>query len=524
MAVLRLVPSQGAATPVEIVQDKVVVGREPTCDLVVSDGSVSRRHATIERRGGGWAIVDQGSANGTFLDSQRVTEVELRNGQELRFGAMAFRVEIEADDSSATILSNPVTDDATVMQEAVPRTPASGAKGPAAGGPPAPPPPPSVKPPSPPWAAPPKSPTVMPAPPLPTPSSPAAPVRPAGTPPPLPPSVSVPPPLPPRAAGAPPPPPPAAGGAPPLPPRAANTPRTPVVAPGASGAMPPAKKGRGPLVWIGGGCCGCLVLVMVFLGVIGGGAYFMTAGAVEAIRAQISDIKKGDMDAAYLRMSDEYRRQYNREEFIALVDAHPALKENTDSTFLSRNVQNDTATVSGSLTGAPGVKEDVTYRLVKEAGAWKITDIQFDGSVSVDGTGSGTSPPAGAAASALGGGLALETVSAEKAQDAADPAAFVVAIKLRATGFATDGPPDTPRADLVLDLETRGPGGQRLPDLSRMELETRNRPDGVDPAHADFDVNVTLKDAAPGEYTAKLTVRDQIGRDIKTQDVAFTLP
>jgi hypothetical protein len=57
-----------------------------------------------------------------------------------------------------------------------------------------------------------------------------------------------------------------------------------------------------------------------------------------------------------------------------------------------------------------------------------------------------------------------------------------------------------------------------------MELETRNRPDGVDPAHADFDVNVTLRDAAPGEYIARLTVRDQIGRDIKTQDVAFTLP
>ena len=44
------------------------------------------------------------------------------------------------------------------------------------------------------------------------------------------------------------------------------------------------------------------------------------------------------------------------------------------------------------------------------------------------------------------------------------------------------------------------------------------------PTHADFDVNVTLKDATPGEYVAKLTVRDQIGRDIKTQDVTFTLP
>jgi hypothetical protein len=40
----------------------------------------------------------------------------------------------------------------------------------------------------------------------------------------------------------------------------------------------------------------------------------------------------------------------------------------------------------------------------------------------------------------------------------------------------------------------------------------------------DFDVSVTLREATPGEYIARLTVRDQIGRDIKTQDVVFTLP
>ena len=307
-----------------------------------------------------------------------------------------------------------------------------------------------------------------------------------------------------------------------MPPRP-TPPRASVVTPGASGAMPPAKKGRSPWVWVGGGCCGCLVLILVFLGVIGGGAYYMTAGAVEAVRAQLADVKKGDMDAAYLRMSDEYRRQYTKEDFVALVESHPAMKDNTDSTFMSRNVQNNTATIAGSLAGAAGVKEDVTYRLVKESGGWKINEIEFAGSPtsggSVDGGGGGSPPLAGVG----GGNLQLQTVSAEKSQDAADPAAFLVAIKLRATGFATEGEPGNPRADLVLDLETRGPGG-RLPDLSRMELETRNRPDSVDPLYADFDVNVTMKDATPGEYVARLTVRDQLGRDIKTQDVAFTLP
>jgi hypothetical protein len=534
MAVLRLVPSQGSSTPVEITKDKTVVGREPTCDFVVSDGSVSRKHATIERRGDGWAVVDQGSANGTFIDSNRVTENDLKNGQELRFGAMAFRVDIEADDAGATILTT--SPEATVMQEAPIRPPAPKppAGGPPAGGPPAPPPPPAVKPAPPPWSAPPKAPVVMPAPPLPTPGTPGtpgapgtpAPPSPAGaTPPPLPPRPAAPPPVPPRAAVPPPlpprapsaPPPPAApggAGAPsPLPPRAAAA--RPVVTPAGPGDLPPAKKGKSPLVWVGGGCCGCLVLIMLFLSVIGGGVYFMTAGAVEAVRAQIADVKKGDMNAAYARMSDEYRAQHSLDEFSAFVAGHPALKENTDSTFTTRNVENNTANIAGTLDGPAGVKEDVSYRLTKAGGGWKIEAIEFAGGPAVE---RGAAPPP------IVSNLRLETLSAEKAQDPANPNGFVVSIKIRATGFGTDGDAAAPRTDLILDLETLGPGGAKMPDLSRMELEARSRPDSLDPMYADFEVNVTLQDAAPGDYVARLTVRDQIGRDLKTQDVAFTLP
>jgi hypothetical protein len=501
MAVLRLIPSQGSKAPIDVLRDRVVVGREATCDVVVSDGSVSRKHAIVERRGMGWAVVDQGSANGTFVNSERVTDTLLQNGQELRFGSMAFRVDIE--DESATILTS--APDATILQD-------SPIKPSPAGGPPAPPPPPSVKPPAPPWAAPPSAPRVTPAPPLPKdPVSPPPAVAPV--PPPLPPKPAVPP-MPPVPARATTPPTPGAGVPPPLPPRPATAAR--VVTPVTGDAPPPAKKARGPLFWIGGGCCGCLVLVLVFLGVIGGGAYFMTSGAVEAVRAQIADVKKGDMAAAYGRMSDEYRSQHTMEDFVAFVDRHPALKQNTDSTFMSRNVKNDTASLAGTLAGANAAKEDVAYTLVKENGNWKISSIAFG-----DDTGAPTGEPGGTTDGGSGGALRLETLSTEKSED---PAGKVVAIKVRATGFGTDGSADAPRADLLLDLETLGPGGRKLPDLSRMELQSKDHPDSVSPATADFDVSVTLRDAPPGDYVARLTVRDQIGRDIKTQDVPFTLP
>jgi serine/threonine protein kinase len=47
---------------------RVVIGRGEECDLVIPDGSVSKKHAVIERFGGFWWVVDLGSTNGTDVD------------------------------------------------------------------------------------------------------------------------------------------------------------------------------------------------------------------------------------------------------------------------------------------------------------------------------------------------------------------------------------------------------------------------------------------------------------------------
>ncbi len=86
-----------------------MVGRDPSCEIVVTDGSVSRRHARLERRGVAWWVVDQGSANGTYVNSQRIAEQALKTGQELRFGALAFRVEL-VEDPEATV-ATPILDE-----------------------------------------------------------------------------------------------------------------------------------------------------------------------------------------------------------------------------------------------------------------------------------------------------------------------------------------------------------------------------------------------------------------------------
>ena len=87
---LRLVPDTGA--PVEVRAERVLVGRDPAADVVLNHPSISRRHAVIERRGVFWVVLDQQSANGTWIDGRRVTEAALETGQRLRLGLVEFTV------------------------------------------------------------------------------------------------------------------------------------------------------------------------------------------------------------------------------------------------------------------------------------------------------------------------------------------------------------------------------------------------------------------------------------------------
>lgn len=92
MSTLRLVPPVGG--PIDVTGERTLLGRDPSADLVVNDPSVSRRHALIERRTEGFVVLDQRSANGTFVNNQRVEQALLQAGQQLRLGAVAFEVRL----------------------------------------------------------------------------------------------------------------------------------------------------------------------------------------------------------------------------------------------------------------------------------------------------------------------------------------------------------------------------------------------------------------------------------------------
>lgn len=71
----------------------VTVGRSRDCDCVLSDITVSRRHARIDVRGSRWIVCDLHSANGTLVNGWRVLhEATIRPGDRLTFGAITYRL------------------------------------------------------------------------------------------------------------------------------------------------------------------------------------------------------------------------------------------------------------------------------------------------------------------------------------------------------------------------------------------------------------------------------------------------
>jgi two-component system, cell cycle response regulator len=62
------------------------VGRGSAAGLILDADSVSRKHARIERFGGGHKIVDLGSTNGTYVNGTRVKEHILKDGDRIGIG------------------------------------------------------------------------------------------------------------------------------------------------------------------------------------------------------------------------------------------------------------------------------------------------------------------------------------------------------------------------------------------------------------------------------------------------------
>jgi pSer/pThr/pTyr-binding forkhead associated (FHA) protein len=82
--VVRNGPQAGAAMSLDA--DVTRLGRSSDGEISLDDITVSRRHAEIIRTGNTYLVRDSGSLNGTYVNSARIEEAPLAQGDELQIG------------------------------------------------------------------------------------------------------------------------------------------------------------------------------------------------------------------------------------------------------------------------------------------------------------------------------------------------------------------------------------------------------------------------------------------------------
>ena len=86
MPVLRIKSGTNSGNVYDLSDAKVVIGRDRSGEMQILDQGVSRRHAEVFRIGELFFISDLDSRNGTFVNSEKVSEVVLRFGDQIQIG------------------------------------------------------------------------------------------------------------------------------------------------------------------------------------------------------------------------------------------------------------------------------------------------------------------------------------------------------------------------------------------------------------------------------------------------------
>lgn len=73
--------------------EELLVGRHPNCDVILHGLSVSRWHARLTFRDGGWILQDLDSTNGTRVNGLFVGRCRLRPGDQLVLGGQLLEVD-----------------------------------------------------------------------------------------------------------------------------------------------------------------------------------------------------------------------------------------------------------------------------------------------------------------------------------------------------------------------------------------------------------------------------------------------
>jgi hypothetical protein len=97
---ISLTLREGSGPPLirHFTQPEITLGRDPGCDLPLTDETISTRHAQLKYHHGQWWLEDLASMNGTSLNDIAVTmPTVLTSGDEIQCGKTRLLVGLNSD-------------------------------------------------------------------------------------------------------------------------------------------------------------------------------------------------------------------------------------------------------------------------------------------------------------------------------------------------------------------------------------------------------------------------------------------
>ncbi len=92
MASIQVIQGPEKGRNFELTEGENILGRQSTT-VQLTDGTLSRRHSRLILQNGQWMLEDLGSANGLFVNGDRVKEHDLIHGDRIKIGktVLAFK-------------------------------------------------------------------------------------------------------------------------------------------------------------------------------------------------------------------------------------------------------------------------------------------------------------------------------------------------------------------------------------------------------------------------------------------------
>jgi signal transduction histidine kinase len=107
MATLFVMQGRDRGKRFDVRGESFTLGRDATNRVQLNDSEISRRHAEIRRTDDGILVADLASSNGTFVNTEKITERLLKNGDRVQIGRTLLLFS-DADDRSSASISHEV--------------------------------------------------------------------------------------------------------------------------------------------------------------------------------------------------------------------------------------------------------------------------------------------------------------------------------------------------------------------------------------------------------------------------------